>query len=275
VAGGRTDLSGNEQLDVRCIFVPTTSDLAVHLWSYVLLLTILAGGVAGVWAVWSERRRTTVFLQQCLGCMADEQGALHRAAERVGLAGRVDLVDAVEPRCFCYGLMRARVVVTTGLLTMLSEPEVEAVLRHEAYHVRNRDPLRLIVGRTLVSAFFFIPALRDLFTHYRLHVELAADTEAVRQMGGPQSLAAALDKLLDLRVPGPKALPSIAYGSSLELRIDSLLGEPVRLSVRTSALRVATSLLLLLLFTAPGLTPLVAGEREVLAILAPMPHAAC
>jgi hypothetical protein len=50
-----------------------------------------------------------------------------------------------------------------------------------------------------------MPAPRDLFAHYRLHVELVADKEAVHRMRGVQSLTAAPDKLLDVRATGPLA----------------------------------------------------------------------
>lgn len=275
MAGGWSDVSDGGALDVRCLLIPGASDLIVHLLSYGLLCAILAGGVTGAWTVLSERRRTERFVRRYLSRRVDDRGSLQRLAEQVGLVGRIDLVEALEPRCFCYELVQPRVVVTTGLVAMLSDTELEAILRHEAYHVRNYDPLRLLVGRALVAAFFFVPALRDLFAHYRLHVEVIADEQAVRQMHQVQSLAAALDKLLDAETASPMLLPAIAGASSLELRIDHLLGEPVQASIRTPTPRLAVSLLLVLLVAAPALASVAVGEPGLLVALAAAPHPSC
>jgi beta-lactamase regulating signal transducer with metallopeptidase domain len=272
--GARGDPSSSGQPELRCLLIPSASDFGLHLVSYGLLLVVLLAAAGGGYALLLDWCRTRRFVQCCLDRRADGLGALERLAEDAGLGGRVDLVRSADPRCFCYGLVRPRVCVTTGLLDALGPAPLEAVLRHEAYHARNYDPLRLILGRVLVSAFFFVPTLRDLFEHYRLHIELVADKEAVRQMGEPESLAAALDTLLDAGVAGPAAVPGVAHDNSLELRIDSLLGEPVRASVGTRT-RLGLSVLLVLLVAAPALAPLVAGERELLAALASTPHAAC
>jgi len=274
VVGARSDPSGSGAPDLRCLLVPSTSDLVLHLVSYGLLVVVLMAAAAGGHAFLLDWRRTRHFVRRYLDHRTDRLGALEHVPEDVGLAGRIDLVQGDDPRGFCYGLVRPRVCVTTRLLDTLSPAELEAVLRHEAYHARNYDPLRFILGKVLVSAFFFVPVLRDLFAHYRLHVEVVADKEAVRHMGEPRSLAAALDKLLDAGAAGPTPVPGVAHASSLELRIDSLLGEPVPASVPTRR-RLALSVMLVLLVAAPTVAPLLAAERQLLAALASTPHAAC
>jgi hypothetical protein len=120
-----------------------------------------------------------------------------------------------------------------------------------------------------------MPGPRDLFAHYRLHVELVADKEAAHRMRGVRSLASALDKLLDVRATGPLGLPGIAHMSSLETRLDSLLGEPVQASAGARPRRLALSVLVVLLVAAPAVAALAAGERALRAALASTPHPAC
>jgi len=45
----------------------------------------------------------------------------------------------------------------------VSPAELDAVLEHEHYHVRNRDPLKLVLARALPAAFFYLPVLASSY----------------------------------------------------------------------------------------------------------------
>lgn len=117
--------------------------------------------------------------------------ALAQAAVRTGLAGRVDILDDDEPFSFAYGLFRPRVVVSRGLFESTEADELLAVLEHERYHVRQLDPLKVVVARAASAAYFFLPALRGLRSRYAAASELAADRRAMRT-SGKRALAGAL-----------------------------------------------------------------------------------
>ena len=80
---------------------------------------------------------------------------------RFGLRA-VQVVSTDEVLCFCIGLLRPRIVVSTGLVNLLDRAELDAVLAHEASHQRRRDPLRLMVASVAIRGLFFVPALTDL-----------------------------------------------------------------------------------------------------------------
>ncbi len=122
--------------------------------------------------------------------------ALSDAACRAGLGGRLDLVDDAPPYSFTYGLMSPRVAISRGLVDTASGAELDAVLHHERYHVRNRDTVKVVIARAAPSAFLFLPALRHLRDRYLAGRELAADRAAIRA-SGPEALAGALYKVLD------------------------------------------------------------------------------
>ena len=67
-----------------------------------------------------------------------------------------------SPHAFCLGFWRPSIWITEGLLNLLSDQELAAVLAHEVYHYQHRDPLRLLISRALKSAFFFLPVISNI-----------------------------------------------------------------------------------------------------------------
>lgn len=120
---------------------------------------------------------------------------LRESERRVDLTGRVDLVDSDEAFSFTYGVFATRVAVSRGLLEKVSAVELDAVLTHERYHVRNRDPLKVFIARLVTRALFFLPVLTELMGRYVAGRELAADRRALKAYG-ERPLAGALYKVV-------------------------------------------------------------------------------
>jgi beta-lactamase regulating signal transducer with metallopeptidase domain len=145
-----------------------------------------------------------------------------RAAETAGLAGRVVLVAGEEPFSFAFGAFRPRVAVSRPLLEAASSKELDAVLEHERYHVRNLDPLRVLLARALPAGLFYVPALARLRTRYVAGRELAADRHAIRRHGRG-ALAGALAKVLrGPQWPELSAAAAIGGPDLLDARIAQL-----------------------------------------------------
>lgn len=167
----------------------------IALWS-ALAFTIPTGvGVAlGIWRLACLTLASNRFagrIQKLAGPAPDD---LERAAERVGLAGRVAFVDTAESFSFVFGVLSPRVAVSRGLCLAVSADELCAVLEHERYHVRNFDPLKAILSRVVLTMLFFLPVLHSLGARYATARELAADRHAASRCGrGP--LAGALLKI--------------------------------------------------------------------------------
>jgi hypothetical protein len=141
----------------------------------------------------------------------------HRAVARrlAPLQLRRGVVEDAVPRAFAVGLVRPRVLVTTGALETLAPAELTALLAHEHAHVRRHDALRLLVVRAFADGLFFCPGARLLAARLATLAELQADEAADRH-----GLAGAM-----LRIDGVS--PE---------RVDRLLGAPVRWSVDAAAL---------------------------------------
>lgn len=203
-----------------------------------VLVLLTTGAIAGAVSVARQLAAT-----RRLGAHVER----HRAAAPSGAPAGVEVVDHDEPFAFTFGLGEPRVAVSRGLLEQLSPSELEAVLVHERYHVRARDPLKLLIARAAARTCFFLPAIDPLVTRYLTSRELAADRRSLRDSGRP-ALAGALFKV----AAGPDwdelvTAAAMAGPHLLEVRVDQLERgtEPSLPGLPTSA--VATSALVLAL----------------------------
>ena len=145
-------------------------------------------------------------------------------------AARLDVVAAEEAFAVTYGLIRPRILVSTGLATALTPAEISAVLAHEREHLRCRDPLRLLAARLAASWACYLPAARWLWGGAMLRHELAADRAAAGR-AGRSVVAGAL-----LKLASTPTCPAVAAASpagdgprSLEARVSQLeAGRPPR-----------------------------------------------
>jgi heat shock protein HtpX len=93
----------------------------------------------------------------------EQEPRLHRMVEDVaGMAGlpkpRVYIVQNDAPNAFATGRnpKHSVVAVTTGIMRILNEDELKAVLAHEMGHIKNRDILISAIVATIASAVMFI-----------------------------------------------------------------------------------------------------------------------
>ena len=109
---------------------------------------------------------------------------------------------------------RGVVLITTGLLVQLEEPEIISVLGHEFGHLKGRDPL-LLYGLTSAEFLFrfyvlftFFPLIFTSFLFFAYFwavmvviffiakfFEARADLVSAIKMGQPEVLAGALEKI--------------------------------------------------------------------------------
>ena len=151
---------------------------------------------------------------------------MRAVAEALGVAGRVQVVATGEAFAVTYGLLRPRILCSTGLVAALDEAELTAVLAHERHHLYGRDPLRLLGCRLLAGYGWFLPLLRWWARRASVRWELEAD-RAASASAGVAAVAGALLKLADL--PVPAVVAAVNPIGELPERIAHLEGQaPVR-----------------------------------------------
>ena len=217
-------IAGNLALDAS---VWGVTALGLFLVVYVL------GWVLAIFSLIRQSAATMRLRERVRSLRLPTPPALRDAARRARIEGRVDLVDSAEAFSFAYGVFDTRVAVSRGLVETVAPPELDAVLVHERYHLRSRDPLKVFIARLVAKALFFLPVLAELRHRYVVGRELAADRRALRAYG-ERPLAGALYKV----VAGPLwselgAAAAIGGRDHLEARVAQLEsgeeppGEPI------------------------------------------------
>jgi len=214
------------QRDLVCLFLPTSSDWAAHLMSYAILLLLMGSLGLGLVRFVLQTVRTRRTVRRLLAFSQPVASDLVPLVQRLGLTGRLDLVQTPVPIAFCYGLRRPRICLSTGMVTALDAEQLTALLWHEHAHLLQRDPLKVAVGRAWTAMFFFLPLARTLYSGYLLAKEIEADAYACTRCGSNGPLTAALVRLLDVQDALGLAVPQAAGSTdALEMRVDSLLGD--------------------------------------------------
>jgi len=103
---------------------------------------------------------------------------------------RVHVVPGTGLVAFCAGLWRPAVYVSEGTFAT-AEPELRAILAHEAQHRARRDPLRLLLARTVSDALAPLPPFAALGHSEAALADLVADAAAVDALGDRAPLASA------------------------------------------------------------------------------------
>jgi Zn-dependent protease with chaperone function len=224
-------------------------------WPALAFTTVIAAGVGlGIRSLRRQvggSRKLSLRVRELEVAVPDE---LADAANRAGLTGRVKLLDSDERFSFAYGALTPRVAVSRGLFEVASSAELDAVLEHELYHVRNLDPLKVVFARALPATFYYLPALSALDKRYVASRELAADRRALRSCGRKPLAGALLKVVRAPRWPELQAAAAIGGPELLDARIEQLESgrEPSVGGVTSStlALSIAGAALLTALFIA-------------------------
>ena len=156
---------------------------------------------------------------------------VERLSKKAGLPmPRIAIIDDPTPNAFATGrnAKHALVTVTTGILELLNEDELEGVLGHELTHIKNHDILVGTIAGALAGAVVYIAYIAKYLAFFRVifgdvsldrfiyalliaitapiaaviirsaisrRREFAADEGGARLSGKPWALASALLKL--------------------------------------------------------------------------------
>jgi len=192
----------------------TASDIAGTLVNGVAWLLIGTGAfllVRLVRATLSLESGLTPFLKSPSSRLSD---ALVRVGRRMPGLSPGRFFECALPATYSsvLGLRRVRCVLSREFVAAASEEELDAVIAHEANHLRAHDvPVTLVVG-ALNCLFFPLRPVRLLARRWREEAELACDDAAVAVTRQPLALAAAILRVVGAPVSSDRtgrSLPTI------------------------------------------------------------------
>ncbi|GIP34465.1 M56 family metallopeptidase [Paenibacillus sp. J2TS4] len=96
------------------------------------------------------------------------------------------------------GMLRPKIVISTGVLKLFTDMEVKAILLHEWYHCRKRDNIKMFISALFVDAFGYLPIIQPSVRFFKTMKELLADRFVIKQMGTELYLGNVLLKLVQL-----------------------------------------------------------------------------
>ncbi len=236
------------------LFMLNNIDAITHLCCYAFMVMIIAGTYT-LSRMWYEQRAKILSLATNVSLLQTSDRELEQLILDPGVRDKVRLIDSDTPICFCAGFISPRIYLSRGMVAKLTPDELEALLLHEKYHMENHDPLKILLGKIVVSALFFIPILRAILKHYLVEKEVAADQSAIRYQGHSHGIAGALYKML---VEKPVALNPLAAhgGDAIKYRIDYLTRADSRIRPDIPKLHLAISSLVIAFITFTILAPL-------------------
>lgn len=129
--------------------------------------------------------------------------------------------DAQLPIAFASGIRRPRIYLSAGLLALLSDDELLAVLCHEWAHVQRRDTLWMFLIRLQRDMLWFVPSSHLAWQNILRSQDEACDQMAATLTGQPLTLARALVKLAAVR-------PAARQPALIAAHPFMLLGAPPR-----------------------------------------------
>jgi beta-lactamase regulating signal transducer with metallopeptidase domain len=158
------------------------------------------------------------------------------------------VISYSAPIAFTTGFLNPKVILSTGLLNLLDKNEVEAVIYHELYHKKHRDPLKIFLLSLFASIMWYIPILKWFHQKYKIVREVLADHYAINRQGTSADLGSALLKMLKT---GKRANMPFSYVSfadtSINYRIKYILDPQTEIPLKLPFMLTITSIYVFLM----------------------------
>jgi len=173
------------------------------------------------------------------------------------------VLDDPRPAAYCVAGRPAAIVLTSGALAVLDQPQLSAVLAHERAHLAHGDHLLRALTQGLAAAFPGVPLFTRATAEVARLTEMSADDAAARANGRPALVAALLAIATGTAVSSTGIQGASVPGGALAAATHAVPDRVERLlrpssSARSALFATALALALTLLAAAPPLLTILA-----------------
>lgn len=174
-----------------------------------------------------------------------KQNSILLLAKKLHLVNKIRVIQDEQVGAFCFGFVKPKIYISTQMLSIATSNEIEAILRHEKYHLEHNDTLVMLFAVLTQSLFPFFPLLADFIATYRTQREVKADNAAITAMSdGKEHVRSVLSKVLRYDLyPVLAIAPSFMDTETLEARIRTLTQKTIlspRLSIKNVVISVVS-----------------------------------
>ncbi|MFD1139289.1 M56 family metallopeptidase [Paenibacillus urinalis] len=223
------------------------------LWSLIHLLNVLVLSTFLLMLLYIIKHAVrTMNVNKYIRWLKDDTMSKELASryKHLHLEQQMIVISAAEPVALAFGMFRRRIVLSTGLIDMLDEQELTAVLYHEYYHLRHYDPLKTFLLTLSVSILGYVPILKNILANYKMVREILADNYAIKQSGSAVGIGGALIKLIrsgrrDHRLFTGAVVSPFAADVSINDRISRILEPDKELLLPYSKWNIAVSFIVM------------------------------
>jgi len=105
------------------------------------------------------------------------------------------IIPINKPKAYTFGFIKPTIVISQGMLKLLSREELKMVLAHELAHIVRKDVISNWITIFLKDLMFFNPLFYLCFVKYQCQKEQAADAWASEKLKNPVGYASLLLKI--------------------------------------------------------------------------------
>lgn len=241
---------------------------------FILLSVFLLIAVVKLFALYIK---VQLFRKKLIKNLKSNEGFI-MLLEKLTLANKTHLVESEKQFAFCLGIRRPKIYISTNLVNALTIQELEAVLRHERYHLDNKDTLTMLIASIGESLLPFFPILSDLLHNYRIEREIKADAEAIQGLADEKPIISVIKKLLNSPSVAISTVPAIADHDTLEPRIRAIVKKDLRFKqfrVKNILISVASILVMSIIILTPVQAVEIHHAGENVMMICPHDDATC
>ena len=180
--------------------------------------------------------------------------------KKLDLEYKTYLVGSDKLFAFCFGFISPKIYISSSMVSVANRPELEAVLRHEQYHLLHKDTFIMFGISIIKFVLAFVPGAANFVRNININLEIKADIYAAKSLGEKRPLLSIMKKVLKKpQSTNFSFIPAIGTCDTLGPRIYALTNQGFK-NKRTGITSIIFGIFILVILILAVMTPVYAHE---------------